>query len=86
MAHAQGHLREAFVEWADSGFEAEEVGEDIFFDGQPRSVRWLIGQLWNCSDILPSTLRQDIIEVFGWGDESFRNTYAAAVQRIYRER
>ncbi len=45
--HAPGHLRDAFVESLYTDDPNIEV------DDTQRSVEWLCGQLWNCSDIMP---------------------------------
>lgn len=59
--HAPGHLREAFILWVEDGCNAPEIHEDqhgdpIFYDGEPRTTRWLLGQLWNCSDTIPGVV------------------------------
>lgn len=76
--HAPGHLREAFGDWVELGMENDMVGEDVFFDG-PKPVNWLLGQLWNCTDIMPSGLCSDL-------DLSPGTTYAQAVRGIKSER
>ncbi len=60
------------------GCTAEEVGADIFYDGKPRSVRWLLGQLWHCSDIMASDLCDDLGMPSG-------STYARAAQELMSE-
>jgi len=61
--HAPGHLREAFwlyVEDLESGKEIDDKEflskdiQEIFWDEKKRTVGWLLGQLWNCTDIMPS--------------------------------
>ena len=34
------------------GTAPDHPDEDLFYDG-PKSLKWLIGQLWNCTDTLP---------------------------------
>jgi len=50
--HAPGHLRECFEEWI--------IGDDRNrppqIDEKPVDLEWLFGQLWNCTDIMPSDL------------------------------
>ncbi len=47
--HAPGHLREAFIEWAEAGCDPR----GIVMDAEDRPVRWIVGQLWNCTDVMP---------------------------------
>ncbi len=49
--HAPGHLRNALNEWIDEGAE----GDTVTIDDEARPLKWLLGQLWNCSDILPGS-------------------------------
>ena len=84
MPHAPGHLRDAFAEWAEDGWNASEVdldwsGNHIFHDGKPRSIRWLMGQLWHCSDIMPWGLCEQL-------DMPRGSTYASAVQLLAKDR
>jgi hypothetical protein len=76
--HSPGHLREAFGEWVEDGMRDELVGEDIFYEG-PRPIRWLLGQLWHCSDIMPWNLCDDLGVPRG-------STYGASVQAISGKR
>src|SRR6266540_3426576 len=46
--HAPHVLRDTLCEWIDQ--EWEEATE---IEGEQRTIEWLIGQLWNCTDILP---------------------------------
>ena len=50
--HAPGHLREAFDDWADELSYRRDRQPEI--DGAKVEGSWLIGQLWNCTDIMPS--------------------------------
>jgi hypothetical protein len=57
--HQQSTIREAFQEWLDQfGFafpqHIDNSSESITLDGEVRTGQWLIGQLWNCTDTLPS--------------------------------
>ncbi len=58
--HAPGHLREAFEEWAydldtPSG-DAALRQEVVMHNGRMRTLDWLIGRLWNCTDVMPGSL------------------------------
>lgn len=77
MPHAPSHLRDAFAEWVETGQEGE-VSAEWFYDGQSRPIRWLFGQLWHCSDIMPWTLCGDL-------DMPAGGTYASAVQLLAAE-
>jgi hypothetical protein len=56
--HAPGHLREAFVEWVEAGKPHDYViPPEAFYDSTERPIRWLLGQLWHCSDQMSSNLR-----------------------------
>jgi hypothetical protein len=69
--HAPGHLRDAFLEWIEGGADAEFV----LIDDEPKPLRWLIGQLWNCSDMLPSSECDAL-------DLRAGSTYAQAVRSL----
>jgi hypothetical protein len=76
--HVGGHVRGAFAHWVEAGMPDEIPGrgpEHFFYDGKPRSARWLLGQLWHCSDIMPWNLCDDL-------DMQRGSSYAAAVQRV----
>ena len=49
--HSPGHLRDAFRDWIESGMS---VNGPIVIEEEEKPLSWLIGELWNCSDILPS--------------------------------
>lgn len=65
--HAPGHLRDGFVtlicgdEHADGLFFYDEGKQKRWdrMDEQER-LRWLSGQLWNCTDILPALYCEDV--------------------------
>jgi hypothetical protein len=78
--HAPGHLRDAFWEWIQAGMP--DVLADPITD-QSRSRRWLLGQLWNCTDIIGASGMQDLADV---GVELRRRTYAAAVRLLSASR
>ena len=81
--HAPGHLREAFVEWLDDPQQTEVV---VGWNEERRRLSWLVGQLWNCTDILPSDVREQVNSLLLGEPNDFRNTYAAAVRRLKGER
>ena len=49
--HAPGHVREAFQDAIDGD---GTLAEYVVIDDTPRPLTWLVGQLWNCTDIVPS--------------------------------
>ena len=77
--HAKGHVREAFEAYVDAGLPDDYViPAKYFFDGQARSVQWLLGKLWHCSDIMPWHMCRDLRMPRG-------STYAAAVHQLGAE-
>ncbi len=78
MSHVGSHLRDAFTEWVENGATDDEVPGDVFYDGHSRSLRWLFGQLWHCSDIMPWDLCAELEMPAG-------STYASAVQALSAE-
>ncbi len=92
---APGHLREMFVDVIEGNtqdpwwlaFGAE--GLVVFYDPRMQArwdrwdarerARWLLGQLWNCTDIMPSDLCQSL-------DLPPGSTYAQAVRRLKADR
>lgn len=71
--HAPGHLREAFADWALAGSSSRMVV--VGFDEQEKSAEWLLGQLWNCTDIMPSDLCSAL-------DMPTGSTYGRAARRL----
>jgi len=69
--HSPGDLREAFGEMV----EREDFSSEVEIDGIPTSPQWVIGQLWNCSDIMPSYL-------CGCLELGLGSTYARAVRYV----
>ena len=67
--HAPGDLRDAFVTLIESGDEAIELDEQF------RSLDWLVGHLWDCTDILPRTNCDDL-------DLPRGSTYAQAARSL----
>jgi len=54
--HAPGHIREMFEQMFDGYDWEKDEGEIFYHDGKMVSPQWVIGQLWNCTDIMPSSL------------------------------
>ncbi len=55
MSHAKGYLRDALENLLTErcvDFALDEVVE-VGDSGKPKSIRWLLGHLWNCTDMLP---------------------------------
>jgi hypothetical protein len=75
--HAPGHLRAAFTDWVEQRTVAPEDDDlqTAYIDNEPRSIRWLIGMLWNCTDTLPSGYCDDL-------DLPRGSTYAQAVRDV----
>lgn len=73
--HAPGHLREAFQEWLDADSDSDWVE----IDGERHPIDWLLGKLWNSSDVLPASYCQDL-------DIPQGSTYAQAVRRVKADR
>ncbi len=61
--HAPGNLREPLLDYLLDG------------EGEPNQVRWLIGQLWNCTDIVPGDCCTEL-------DIGQGSTYAQAVRKM----
>ncbi len=68
--HVGGHLRTAFEDWVLDGMEGKPE-----IDEEPVEIKWLLGQLWDCSDIMPGMLCDNLEMHHG-------STYAAAAQRL----
>jgi len=92
--HTPGHLREAFLSCFDgqaSDVWYEPLGEEEtleLFDPKKQEAwdamdlkgraRWITGQLWNCTDILPHMICADL-------DIPPGSTYARAVRNLRAE-
>jgi hypothetical protein len=82
--HSPGHLRDAFCDLV----EGQNSVADVFYDDRTRArlesmsadeqLWWLSGQLWKCTDVLPSGYCGDL-------DIPQGSTYAQAA-RIIRQR
>jgi transcriptional regulator with XRE-family HTH domain len=85
--HAPGHLRDAFLAWVQDCFhQPDEVPlpQTVVVGETERPVSWLLGQLWNCTDILPSGEFDQINDwLIAEGLPRIdRQTYAAAVRAL----
>ena len=49
--HAPGHLRDALLEYLDGDSESDTV--TVGYEERVMPLKWLVGQLWNCTDVLP---------------------------------
>jgi hypothetical protein len=74
--HAPTHLREALQDYLDSDIPAKEFR--LEHDGEERSLDWLLGQLWHCTDVLPAGYCDQL-------DIPKGSTYAQAV-RLMKEK
>lgn len=70
--HAPGFLRDAFQEWVEEGDQEKKT---VIIDDEEKPLNWLLGQLWNCTDILPGC---DCMLL----DIPSGSTYAQAVRSI----
>ena len=70
--HGPGFLRDAFQEWVE---EEDQERKTVIIDDEEKPLNWLLGQLWNCTDILPGC---DCMLL----DIPSGSTYAQAVRSI----
>ncbi len=71
--HIGTHLREVLQDYLDSDVPASEF--TVEHNGQERSLSWLLGQLWDCTDVLPVGYCNQLELPQG-------STYAQAVRRM----
>lgn len=85
--HAPGHLREWFEQYieADQKIEGDVKEEIVEYLTQRRIAlrgrsieEWLLGQLWDCTDIVPSALRSSVALV----TDAEHFTYGAAARAL----
>lgn len=74
--HAPGHLREAFLQYLDEESDSEMITVGYEEDVMP--LRWLLGHLRNCTDILPGDYCTGLELMPG-------STYAQAVRKVARQ-
>jgi hypothetical protein len=72
--HAPGHLRHMFAILIETGkVPTEELFDQSVIAGRD-PADWLCGQLWSCTDVLPSALRTEL--------DNAASTYAQAARLI----
>ena len=78
MPHLKGHIRDALLDWLD-GFLASDgpvtVSDLVQVGGNEVPLQALLGELWNCTDVLPGDRCRDLELPQG-------STYAVAVRRL----
>lgn len=84
--HAQGHLRDAFIE-AVEAIEQWELGEPepVVLVGHAQEewpVSKVLRTMWNCTDIMPEMLRQSIDDMLPYLCGLKRRTYAAGSRAL----
>ena len=87
--HAPGHLRDWFWQYVEAGQKIdgglrEEIVESITHHRlqlRGKSLEeWLLGQLWDCRDIMPADGRGQIMDILG--DEREYFTYGQAARAL----
>ncbi len=80
--HAPGYLREAFLDWLEEAHAGNELPAQVEMqdDGRQRPISWLLGRLWNCTDILPGDAFRLLRD--GLYLDLRRTTYGAAAQAL----
>lgn len=80
--HAPAHLRQAFELLLECWMAGDVSGLDdvvdlryIFYDQERASARRIIGQLWNCTDVLPGMWCSELDLLSG-------STYAQGARRL----
>lgn len=73
--HAPGYLRDAFQEWLDE----DDAPDWVEIDGEKHPVDYLLGKLWNSTDVLPASYCQNL-------DIPQGSTYAQAARKIKADR
>ena len=89
FGHAGGHLREALLEaldYPDDWWMHVEIDFTLERHNKwwsqlsgRRRASWLLGQLWNCTDIVPACTRQ---EVQAWFPDSNEPITYAVLSRL----
>ncbi len=81
QGHAPGHIRQALID----AFEATQSDDREWWEtfNRPEDAFLLLGKLWNCSDILPGDLYE---EIKSWAQvDEFHGTYGAAARVLKEE-
>lgn len=77
--HAPGHLRDALHDFVNHYWvSANPLPPVIYVSGRRESLTWLLGQLWNCTDVIPDRVALALHLERG-------TTYARAVRKIAEE-
>jgi hypothetical protein len=83
--HAPGDVLDAFADAVDA-YEAwggSNPGPTIEVRGGRFTVSAVCGLLWNCSDVMPSTMSQQLNDLTKWPRDGLRsNTYAAGARLL----
>ena len=58
--HAPSFLRDKFQHLVEYIDEVDSKNKTIKYEGRDISILWLIGQLWNCKDVIPSIYCSDL--------------------------
>jgi hypothetical protein len=79
--HAGGHLREALLDaldhnddwWKNITIDFYRERHNLWWSrlSEKRRAEWLLGQLWNCTDILPGMAQSEVREWFSEDREPF---------------
>jgi|ERR1700694_1796215 len=79
--HAPGHLRDLFCGWSETGsVQLEKLSQP---PKVPEPLDWLIGKLWNCTDIMSSDVRAELRQRLDpWDQDPEMFTYGQAARRI----
>jgi len=77
--HAPGHLREGFAHYLEMLEEGRPPKRlRIGYWNRSVSLVWLLGQLWNCTDVMP----QECCQIL---DMDQGSTFAQAVRKVKAE-
>jgi len=77
--HAPGHLRDALIDALDASFTPwNRFPWWQFVTGGRVKARWLLGQLWNCRDVVPSEICDAL-------DRPSGRTFAQIVRQLKSE-
>ena len=84
MTHAPDYLRQTFIDLVD-GFnvEGEEITLKTKLEDRDEDASWLLGQLWNCTDIMPHhtcTAIDDVCDIYNEMPQG--STYAQGARLI----
>jgi hypothetical protein len=92
--HAPGHLREWFEQYLDAGqkITGDLEQEMVAFITRRKLQRrgksleaWLLGQLWDCRDIMPSDMRTQVADLAASPPFTYGQAVRALKARLERE-